>query len=138
MGCLSRFQSFLKLRRPPPWRVLELGLDPPDLTDRIRQRTAELYALGLVEETAALRDRYGSDCPLLRTIGYGEAGRLLDGELNPAEALALSERRTRQYAKRQRTWFRRQHQPLWLAQSDGVAGQPLLASALGAVRGVLG
>jgi tRNA dimethylallyltransferase len=125
-------------RRPPPWRVLELGLDPPDLTDRIRQRTAELYALGLVEETAALRDRYGSDCPLLRTIGYGEAGRLLDGELNPAEALALSERRTRQYAKRQRTWFRRQHQPLWLAQSDGVAGQPLLASALSAVRGVLG
>jgi tRNA dimethylallyltransferase len=117
--------------------VLELGLDPADLSDRIQQRTAALYDLGLVEETAALRARYGSDCPLLRTIGYGEACRLLDGELNPAAAQALSERRTRQYAKRQRTWFRRQHQPLWLETNAG-SGQPPLASALEAVRGVLG
>jgi tRNA dimethylallyltransferase len=125
-------------RRPPAWTVLELGLDPPDLNDRIQRRTAELYDLGLVDETAALRARYGSDCPLLRTIGYGEASLLLDGELNQAEALALSERRTRQYAKRQRTWFRRQHQPQWLATSADRSGQPPLASAMQAVRGVLG
>ena len=124
-------------RRPPAWRVLELGLDPADLNARIHERTAALYDLGLVGETAALRARYGSDCPLLRTIGYGEACRLLDGELNPAAAQALSERRTRQYAKRQRTWFRRQHQPLWLETNAG-SGQPPLASALEAVRGVLG
>jgi tRNA dimethylallyltransferase len=125
-------------RRPPAWRVLELGLDPPDLNDRIQQRTAALYDLGLVEETAALRARYGSDCPLLQTIGYGEACRLLEGELNPAAAQALSERRTRQYAKRQRTWFRRQHQPLWLQTDAGGSGQPALASALQVVKGVLG
>ncbi|MFM7434565.1 MAG: tRNA (adenosine(37)-N6)-dimethylallyltransferase MiaA, partial [Vulcanococcus sp.] len=54
-----------RLRRPPAWTVLELGLDPPDLSKRIQRRTAELYDLGLVDETAALRARYGSGCQLL-------------------------------------------------------------------------
>jgi tRNA dimethylallyltransferase len=126
-------------RRPPPWRIVELGLDPPDLADRICQRTAALYDLGLVAETAALRQRYGRDCPLLQTIGYGEASRLLEGELDRPAAQALTERRTRQYAKRQRTWFRRQHQALWLpaGPESAAAGQPALASALNAVEGVL-
>ena len=69
-------------------------------------------------ETAALIERLGADCPLLDTIGYGEAARLLRGELAEAEAIALTERRTRQFAKRQRTWFRRQHRPLWLADGE--------------------
>jgi tRNA dimethylallyltransferase len=126
-------------RRPPAWRVLELGLDPPDLAERIRQRTAALYAGGLVAETVALRERYGSSCALLQTIGYGEANRLLEGELDLAAARALTERRTRQYAKRQRTWFRRQHQPRWLETGAAGAanGQAALAWALEAVQGVL-
>jgi tRNA dimethylallyltransferase len=109
-------------RSPPPWRVLELGLDPPDLARRISLRTARLYADGLVAETADLIGRYGADCPLLDTIGYGEAKHLLAGELEQQEAMALTERRTRQYAKRQRTWFRRQHRPVWLEGAD-LAGQ---------------
>ena len=105
-------------RSPPPWRVIELALDPPDLAQRIGSRTKQLYATGLVEETAGLIERYGSDCPLLQTIGYDEARRLLAGELDRPAAIALSERRTRQFAKRQRTWFRRQHQPQWLNGAD--------------------
>jgi tRNA dimethylallyltransferase len=101
-------------REPPPWEVLELGLDPPDLRQRIQRRTEALYAGGLVEETAALIERFGSALPLLDTIGYAEARRLLAGELERSGAIALTCQRTRQFAKRQRTWFRRQHQPLWL------------------------
>ncbi len=103
---------------PPPWRVLELGLDPPDLGRRIDRRTRELYAAGLVEETRALMERYGEALPLLDTIGYGEAKRLLAGELEREAAVALTGRRTRQFAKRQRTWFRRQHSPVWLTGED--------------------
>ena len=120
---------------PPPWRVLELGLDPVDLRRRIEQRTQALYAEGLVEETAALIARYGSDLPLLDTIGYGEARRLLAGELTEAQAIELTSRRTRQFAKRQRTWFRRQHQPVWL---EGHTNDERLQQALQAVRHVLG
>jgi tRNA dimethylallyltransferase len=120
-------------RRPPPWRVLELGLDPPDLAARIHRRTAELYDQGLVEETALLMRRHGPNCPLLETIGYGEARRLLSGDLDRQQAVALTERRTRQYAKRQRTWFRGQHQPLWL-EAGGPDGSDLLRLALRAAH----
>ncbi len=109
-------------RHPPNWRVLELGLDPPDLGERISLRTAQMFETGLVAETEALLARYGSDCPLLGTIGYGEVRRLLAGEIDRQQAMALTVQRTRQLAKRQRTWFRRQHRPHWL-QGEDLAAQ---------------
>jgi len=124
-------------RAAPPWRVLELALDPADLPRRIRSRTRGLYAAGLVEETRSLLERYGPGCPLLETIGYGEAQRLLAGELDETAAIALTELRTRRFAKRQRTWFRRQHQPLWLGQATQ-SRDDLLREAVLAARGVLG
>ena len=103
---------------PPPWRVLELVLAPPDLASRIGYRTHQLYADGLVAETAALIRRYGAGCPLLETIGYGEAGRMLRGEIDEATAITTTELRTRRFAKRQRTWFRRQHRAIWLEDGE--------------------
>ncbi|KZR66192.1 MULTISPECIES: tRNA (adenosine(37)-N6)-dimethylallyltransferase MiaA [Prochlorococcus] len=99
---------------PPNWRVLELGLDPADLNERIELRTAQLYANGLIEETERLCSYYSADLPLLQTIGYREALHMLQGQLNLKQAIALTTLRTRQFAKRQRTWFRRQHAPHWL------------------------
>jgi tRNA dimethylallyltransferase len=117
---------------PPPWRVLELGLNPPDLKRRIALRSAGLYAEGLIDETRGLIERYGADCPLLDTIGYGEAKAVLRGELEEADAITLTTKRTQQFAKRQRTWFRRQHQPIWLDGGDA------LQQALPAIERVLG
>lgn len=102
---------------PPPWQVIELGLNPEDLRQRIAARTHQLYADGLVEETRQLIERYGAELPLLETIGYGEAKAVLERGLGEAEAIRITEQRTRQFAKRQRTWFRRQHTPTWLAGS---------------------
>ena len=115
-------------RRSPAWRVLELGLNPPDLQRRIQLRTRAMYDAGLVEETAALLAHYGDACPMLETMGYAEARRLLRGELSREEAIAITERRTRHYAKRQRTWFRRRHSPLWLGNDS--ADSDLLRQAL--------
>ncbi len=120
---------------PPPWRVLELGLNPTDLTGRIASRTRGLFAAGLVAETEALIERYGAGLPLLNTIGYGEAKQQLAGELSETEAIALCEQRTRQFAKRQRTWFRRRHEPIWLEERS-TEGQ--LAQALQVVERGLG
>ena len=103
---------------PPPWRVLELGLNPANLRERISQRTEQLYAEGLMEETQQLKQRYGADLPLLQTIGYGEALQVLGGHLDRTSAIAQTTKRTQQFAKRQRTWFRRQHQPHWLSDID--------------------
>ena len=120
---------------PPPWRVLELGLNPVDLKARIASRTRGLFAAGLVAETEALIERYGAELPLLNTIGYGEARQQLAGELSGTEAIALCEQRTRQFAKRQRTWFRRRHAPIWLEERS-TEGQ--LAQALQVVERGLG
>jgi len=117
---------------PPPWRVLELGLNPPDLRQRIAQRSSQLFRDGLIEETRGLQERYGVDCPLLATIGYGEAAAVLRGDLNQQQALEHTTRRTQQFAKRQRTWFRRQHTPIWLEDADP------LQQALSAIERVLG
>ena len=103
---------------PPPWRILELGLNPSNLRQRINQRTEQLYQDGLVAETQRLADRYGADLPLLQTIGYAEALQINDGSVTRASAIATTCQRTRQFAKRQRTWFRRQHTPQWLSEQD--------------------
>ena len=120
---------------PPPWRVLELGLNPTDLTARIASRTRSLFAAGLVAETEALIERYGVELPLLNTIGYAEARQRLAGELSETESISLCEQRTRQFAKRQRTWFRRRHSPNWLEERS-TEGQ--LAQALQVVERGLG
>ena len=106
---------------PPPWHVLELGLDPPDLRQRIGRRTEQLYADGLVDESQRLMDRYGAELPLLQTIGYWEAMQFLQGAITLPMAIQTSTQRTRQFAKRQRTWFRRQHNPHWLQNEDPLA-----------------
>jgi len=103
---------------PPPWRVLELGLNPTNGRQRITERTQALYRDGLIAETQALIQRYGADLPLLQTIGYGEAKQVLAGDLSEQDAIAITIQRTCQFAKRQRTWFRRQHQPIWIGGSD--------------------
>ena len=66
------------------------------------------------EETRRLSEHYGADLPLLQTIGYGEALQVIAGSLTTAKAVQITCQRTRQFAKRQRTWFRRQHNPHWL------------------------
>jgi tRNA dimethylallyltransferase len=115
--------------------VLELGLDPADLRQRIEQRTQQLYRDGLVGETEQLIARFGSDLPLLATIGYGEARQVLGGALTETRACAITAQRTRQFAKRQRTWFRRQHQPVWL---EGSSTEERLQQALREIGHVLG
>ena len=91
------------------WRVFELTFAPESLDERIARRTRWMFDSGLVEETGALVAA-GHEAPLraLRAVGYDEALELLAGRMSPAEAEEHTSLRTRQLAKRQRTWFRHQ------------------------------
>ena len=97
-----------------PWKVLELGLNPPNLNQRIKIRTEKMYQNGLIEETENLIIKYGNDLELLKTIGYGEARSIINGTINYEEALEITIKRTCQLAKRQKTWFRNKHNSKWL------------------------
>ena len=99
---------------PPPWNILELGLNPANLNTRIQRRTKKMYQNGLIEETENLIIKYGNDLQLLKTIGYGEARSIIKGTINTEEALAITIKRTCQLAKRQKTWFRNKHNLKWL------------------------
>ena len=94
---------------PPNYPILQIGLQCQDadaLTRRITQRTEMMVTAGLVEEVKTLAEKYGWDLPLLDTLGYREMKQYLAGDISLSEAKALTVVHTRQFAKRQRTWFR--------------------------------
>lgn len=79
----------------------------PLLHQRIDVRSQVLFRAGILDEVKILGN------PASRGIGYAEAKRYLDGELSLEAAIALTAKRTREYAKRQLTWFRREKEVDW-------------------------
>ena len=106
--------STQEFQKPPEWRILELGLDRDNLKERILQRTKNMFLSGLIEETTHLISQYGSDLPILKTIGYNEAKDVLNDNLTIDKAIELTTTKTIQFAKRQKTWFRNKNNPIWL------------------------
>ena len=96
---------------------------------RIDERAAWLFGNGLLEEVRALLDAgYGADLRPMTGHGYREAAAHLAGESSLEEAIAVTARRTRQYAKRQLTCFRRDARVMWLPAADFPADDPALVS----------
>ncbi len=93
---------------PPSYPILQIGLDcdMEVLVDRIKQRTEQMLESGWIAEVEYLCQKYGCDLPLLNTLGYQEMKQYLAGDIKLEEAKELTILHTRQFAKRQRTWFR--------------------------------
>ena len=93
---------------PPDYPILQIGLDCDIdvLGDRIKQRTEQMLERGWLAEVEYLSKKYGCDLPLLNTLGYQEIKQYLAGDIKLEEAKDLTILHTRQFAKRQRTWFR--------------------------------
>lgn len=100
---------------PPNYPILQIGLDcdAERLEGRIQRRTEQMIADGLVAEVEYLCQKYGADLPLLNTLGYQEIKQYLAGEFSLEAAKELIVLHTRQFAKRQRTWFRAYPQIEW-------------------------
>lgn len=96
---------------------LALGLNPPraELHERIARRTRAMFDGGLMEELQGLLEQgVPAGAKAFESIGYKEALACLRGEVTRDEAMELTTIATRQYAKRQMTWFRRQAGMRWL------------------------
>lgn len=98
-------------QQPPDYPILYIGLDcdAAVLKHRITKRTRQMLEQGLVSEVEQLCDRYGPELPLLKTLGYAEILGYLAGDYSLADAEHRIIQNTRQFAKRQRTWFRKRH-----------------------------
>ena len=112
---LGRPLSEAATRVESPHHTLTWVLTPSRdvLETRIRARLDGMLAGGLVEEVEGLRARHGRDLPLLGTLGYREVGDWLDGRCSRDEAREAIAVHTRQFARRQLTWFRREPVDAW-------------------------
>ncbi len=103
---------------PPSYPILQIGLDCTEVQEgdrRILMRTQEMFDAGFMAEVESICEKYGTKLPLLHTLGYAEIKQYLAGKISLEEAKELTALHTRQFAKRQRTWFRSDRQIEWFA-----------------------
>ena len=90
-----------------------LSLPKEELHRRIEARVDDMVQEGLVKEVEMLLEEWGDNAPGLKIIGYKEIISHVRGHMDLDDAVALIKLRTRQYAKRQMTWFRKDSEIKW-------------------------
>lgn len=106
---LGKPLSELNKQKESPYEVQWIGINMPreEIYDRINKRVDKMVELGIVEETKKLLEKHGRIPNFTETIGYREMLPYLDGEYPLERAIELIKQHSRNYAKRQLTWFRR-------------------------------
>jgi tRNA dimethylallyltransferase len=97
------------------FEIVKLGIEIPreELKERIGGRVDQMMQAGLLEEVKSLLPYRHLNA--LQTVGYAELFRHLDGEISLADAVQLIKTHTRQYAKRQMTWFKKDPEIHWIS-----------------------
>lgn len=91
-----------------PHRLFVLSPEREALYPAINERTRRMYERGLIEETRALIAAGFRDAAPMRSVGYAQALDVIEGRLELARAIELTAQATRNYAKRQFTWFKKE------------------------------
>ncbi len=128
--CLSSFQK--DSRRESPYRVLYIGLNYEDrslLYDRIDRRVDQMVKDGLIDEVRMLMRQYTLSDTARGAIGYKELFSCIESGTDFSEGIELIKQRSRNYAKRQLTWFRRNQAIHWLYR-DRCSEDELLTQAI--------
>jgi tRNA dimethylallyltransferase len=112
----SRTSGFLK-----DFHCLRIGLqlERKELTGRIEERVDRMFEQGLAAEVESLLAQgVSEEAPPFRALGYKHVLMYLRQRISLDDAVALTKQDTRQYAKRQMTWFRKMAEVRWFAPSD--------------------
>lgn len=104
---------------PFPFEVIKIILNPGDrlkLHERIKRRFMKMLDDGFIEEVRTFHkvDRFSGSLPAMRMVGYRQIWNYLDGETNYEEMVERGIAATRQLAKRQMTWLRKEENGIWL------------------------
>lgn len=126
---ISHLQTQFDEGRPAErCKVFVLDWPRAELHRRIEARVEKMFAAGLVEEVRGIVERYRA---LSRTasqaVGYGEVIAHLEGKHNLAETIELVKARTRQFARRQETWFRSLSECRRIPQQEGDSAEETAA-----------
>ncbi len=115
---LSTGQSKVALEgtNPPPYRILQIGLDRPraQLYQRTDERIEAMMAEGLLDETARLLAAgYYPPLPAITSLGYREMIAYIEGKLTLEQAIEKFKTETHRYVRHQYTWFRKMPNIIW-------------------------
>lgn len=117
--------------RYPKARQFGLSLNRENLMEIIDERVEKMWRAGFVDEVRNLLSNGLREGKTARAaIGYAQIIRFLDGEISEDEAREDTKRATRQYARRQETWFSRDSRITWLAKEAQI--NQILSTTLGA------
>lgn len=110
-------EIFTKTQTPfIDYEFIRVGLNIPrkKLYRRIEQRVEDMINRGLVEEVKHLKEKYGPGCPPFKSLGYKEILMVLNNrDMELTEAVSLIKQRSRNFAKRQLSWFRQEKDIEW-------------------------
>jgi tRNA dimethylallyltransferase len=124
-----------KVQGPRSRRAFGLERTAEDMRLRIEARVEAMFARGLVEETRRLLEGgLERNRTAMQAIGYRQVVEHLRGERSLAETVALVKSKTRQFARRQRTWFRHQLAVEWIKVSADEAVEAVVQRLLAATR----
>ena len=114
-------QAYLAAQRNSRYPAVRIGLNMPreKLYAGIDRRVDRMMAQGLLEEVKGLKAKgYDRKLPAMQAIGYAQLMAYLEGEVSLETAVENIKRATRQFAKRQLTWFRRDERIRWFDCED--------------------
>lgn len=116
----GRPMSALQGIKEPEFDVEWIGRNFPRdvLYERINKRVDLMFECGIIDETNYLLEKHGRIPNIIYTIGYQEIIAYLDGKLSLEDAKDKLKQNTRNYAKRQLTWFRKNHDIKWNVYPD--------------------
>lgn len=125
----NRKTQTLPPRYSPIWFALEDEYRET-LYQRINSRVDRMLEIGLLSEIESLLNSgVPENCTAMQAIGYKEFIGALHGEYSVEEACEMVKQASRHYAKRQLTWFRRNHEIRWLTRKEGEKNQEILMRA---------
>ncbi len=121
----SDFAASWEIYDPARVRVAGIRLDTASRDARVRARVASMLGTGWLDETRSLVDRgFGAWLTASQAIGYAELAAHLDGRLALDEAMERTVKRTKELARRQMAWFRRDPRIQWF-EADERGAVPL-------------
>ncbi len=105
-------------KKQRPFKIVKIGLELPRevLNQRINLRVDRMVAAGLIQEATLLVPFQNNNA--LQTVGYQELFAHFKGEISEATAIEQIKQHTRQYAKRQMTWFKKETSITWMDASN--------------------
>ncbi|MBR1846950.1 MAG: tRNA (adenosine(37)-N6)-dimethylallyltransferase MiaA [Bacilli bacterium] len=103
-----------------PARFYSLNREREQLYEHVNERVDHMFEQGLLEETVPLIQKYGREVPAFRAIGVKELFPYLDGKATLEETKELIKKNTRNYVKRQLTWFRHQFDATWVEGEEDI------------------